>query len=183
MRLVDIMSNFQKHVLAPRAQTQDEMNLHFQGTFYNLGERYTDFTKVLFVCFFYSALFPSGFFFGSVILCFQYLVDRYCLMRIWGWTPFIGSQLAVFSRKFFFSGAIIAFAVVSSYVWAQFPYDNVCDPLEPMFNDTAGIYTNVTTLEGKAVKGEDGLGDGTVEVVQNTSSVYCAQNFRYVESG
>jgi hypothetical protein len=41
LRLLDIMSNFQKHLLAPRANTQEEMNMHFQGTFYNLGERYT----------------------------------------------------------------------------------------------------------------------------------------------
>jgi hypothetical protein len=41
LRLIDIVSNLKKHVLAPRAKTQDEMNLNFQGTFYNLGERYT----------------------------------------------------------------------------------------------------------------------------------------------
>lgn len=41
LRLVDIVGNFKKHVLAPRAKTQEEMNLSFQGTFYNLGERYT----------------------------------------------------------------------------------------------------------------------------------------------
>ena len=41
IRLLDIVGNFKKHVLAPRAKTQEEMNLNFQGTFYNLGERYT----------------------------------------------------------------------------------------------------------------------------------------------
>lgn len=32
MRLSDYMTNFKKHVLAPRAKTQEEMNLSFQGT-------------------------------------------------------------------------------------------------------------------------------------------------------
>jgi hypothetical protein len=41
LRLIDVAGNFKKHVLAPRAKTQEEMNLNFQGTFYNLGERYT----------------------------------------------------------------------------------------------------------------------------------------------
>jgi hypothetical protein len=41
LRLSDWMSNLKKHVLAPRARTQEEMNLSFQGTFYNMGERYT----------------------------------------------------------------------------------------------------------------------------------------------
>jgi hypothetical protein len=68
------MGNLKKHVLAPRANTQAEMNLGFQGTFYNLGERYTDLTKVLFVVFFYSALYPLAFFFGAAILFVQYYV-------------------------------------------------------------------------------------------------------------
>lgn len=56
LRLLDIWGNIQKHFFAPRARTQELMNSYFQGTYYNLGERYTDMTKVLFVCFFYSSL-------------------------------------------------------------------------------------------------------------------------------
>ena len=41
LRLLDIWGFFRKHVLAPRARTQETMNLNFSGTFYNLGERYT----------------------------------------------------------------------------------------------------------------------------------------------
>ena len=49
IRLFDLVGNLKKHILAPRASTQDLMNANFQGTFYNLGERYTDLTKVLFL--------------------------------------------------------------------------------------------------------------------------------------
>jgi hypothetical protein len=35
------MTNAKKHIIAPRAQNQEDMMLWFQGTFYNLGERYT----------------------------------------------------------------------------------------------------------------------------------------------
>ena len=56
LRLLDLWGNVQKHVFAPRSRTQEVMNSFFYGTFYNLGERYTDMTKVLFVCFFYSSL-------------------------------------------------------------------------------------------------------------------------------
>jgi len=78
LRLGDLFGNFKKHVLAPRSRTQEEMNLNFQGTKYNLGERYTDLTKVLFVCFFFSALYPAAFFFGAAILIVQYMVSRLC---------------------------------------------------------------------------------------------------------
>jgi hypothetical protein len=75
LRLLDLWGNVNKHLFAPRARNQELMNLSFQGTFYNLGERYTDLTKILFVCFFYSALFPAVFFFGFAILLVQYYVS------------------------------------------------------------------------------------------------------------
>ena len=37
----DMTGNFQRHVLAPRAMTQHEMNRLFVGTPYRLGERFT----------------------------------------------------------------------------------------------------------------------------------------------
>lgn len=69
------MTNAKKHLLAPRARTQEQMNHFFQGTYYNLGERYTDLTKILFLVFVYSPLFPAAFFFGSAILFVQYYVS------------------------------------------------------------------------------------------------------------
>jgi hypothetical protein len=41
LRLSDYMTNTKKHIIAPRAQNQEDMMLWFQGTSYNLGERYT----------------------------------------------------------------------------------------------------------------------------------------------
>ena len=40
LRLIDIVGNIKKHILAPRTRTQEQMNSNFTGTFYNLGERY-----------------------------------------------------------------------------------------------------------------------------------------------
>jgi hypothetical protein len=41
LRILDISGNLQRHVIAPRALTQSEMNLNFLGTPYRLGERFT----------------------------------------------------------------------------------------------------------------------------------------------
>lgn len=88
------MTNAKKHLLAPRARTQEQMNMYFQGTFYNLGERYTDLTKILFLVFNYGALLPAAFFFGSAILIIQYYVsgninyEVACLFVIWNLTMF-----------------------------------------------------------------------------------------------
>ena len=40
------MGHIHRHVLAPRAATQDAMNLMFRGEPFELAERYTDMTKV-----------------------------------------------------------------------------------------------------------------------------------------
>ena len=41
LRYIDIGGNFQRHIVAPRALTQAEMDLNFLGTPYRLGERFT----------------------------------------------------------------------------------------------------------------------------------------------
>ncbi len=95
-------------------------------------------------------------------------MDRYSLLRIWGWAPLFGSELAVFSRRFFFNGALIAFAVVSSCIWAQFPYDNVCDLKEGESQAVlSGNYTIVTS---------DGVELDPVKVDQETNVVFCDQS-------
>ena len=174
MRLSDYMGNLKKHVLAPRARNQEQMNRSFQGTFYNLGERYTDFTKILFVCFFYSAFYPAALFIGSAILAIQYFVDRFCLLRIWGWSPNVGAQVAKLSRRYFFTGSLIAFAVVSSVSFASFPYDNVCAPLQDNSTiDFSGVYVDVKDGNGELVN------NGTVVITNSTNFIFCSQSLRY----
>lgn len=175
--------------------------LWFQGTFYNLGERYTvsrnnvstqvpcimrsisifnklpslqDLTKILFVVFFYSSLFPFVWVFGFVILSLQYMVDRFSLFRIWGWNPQLGAELASFSRKYMILGCLAVFAVISSFVFAQFPYDNVCDPPNPV-TGVARQYLGVRDANGEFLN--EGTGsDGIAVVFQDTSVQFCDQS-------
>jgi hypothetical protein len=46
LQLLDIGGHVNRHILAPRAKTQDAMNLNMQGQQYELAERYTNMTKV-----------------------------------------------------------------------------------------------------------------------------------------
>mmetsp|Transcript_29806 Transcript_29806/g.49189 ORF Transcript_29806/g.49189 Transcript_29806/m.49189 type:complete len:964 (-) Transcript_29806:41-2932(-) len=176
LRLFDPVGNLGKHFVAPRARTQESMNNWFHGTVYNLGERYTDMTKVLFLCFFYSALYPAGFFFCGAILLVQYYTDKYCLMRIWASAPFLGPKLAVFSRRYFFTGALFAYVMVASYDWAQFPYDNLCDPETTDGTNYSRSYTNVFFLGDKNEENPR-----TLEVEQNSNVVACDQSWRNVD--
>lgn len=91
-------------------------------------------------------------------------------MRIWGYSPFVGSEVAQFSRKYFFSGAILAYAVISAYAWAGFPYDNLCPEAES--SGAAGVYINAT------VASEKNDGPQNITVVDEQFFQYCRQNWR-----
>jgi Calcium-activated chloride channel len=46
IQLLDPLGHIQRHILAPRSNTQDAMNLKMQGASFELAERYTNMTKV-----------------------------------------------------------------------------------------------------------------------------------------
>lgn len=46
IQLLDPWGHIQRHILAPRANTQDAMNLKMQGAVFELAERYTNMTKM-----------------------------------------------------------------------------------------------------------------------------------------
>jgi hypothetical protein len=134
-----------------------------------------DLTKILFVVFYYSSLFPFVFVFGFIILSIQYFVDRFSLFRLWGWNPQLGAELATFSRKYMILGCLAVFAIVSSFIFAQFPYDNVCDPPDPR-TGVAGGYAGVTLANGQLVNEGVTGSEGIVVVNQDTSVVFCDQS-------
>jgi hypothetical protein len=136
--------------------------------------------------FYYSALFPAGFFFGFVILLTQYYLDKFSLTRLWRPTPKLGADLATFSRRFFFTICLVAFAVVGAIWWAQYPYDNLCSPLEESVAWEGDItFSNVTDLANNLIQGGNNLArdnngdliDGQV-TVDGFEYVYCNQDWR-----
>jgi len=77
-------------------------------------------------------------------LAVHYLVDKFCLLRNWGRAPMLGSKIAHLSRNYFFTVAVGVYAIMSSYNFASFPYDNACvvqgaeSPYSGSFNATNG---------------------------------------------
>jgi len=48
-------------------------------------------------------------------------------MRSWKRPPQQGTEVAKFSRRYFFSLACVAMAIISSFYWSGFPFDNLCE--------------------------------------------------------
>eukprot|EP00592_Proboscia_alata_P021321 CAMPEP_0194418704 /NCGR_PEP_ID=MMETSP0176-20130528/17880_1 /TAXON_ID=216777 /ORGANISM="Proboscia alata, Strain PI-D3" /LENGTH=266 /DNA_ID=CAMNT_0039225345 /DNA_START=31 /DNA_END=831 /DNA_ORIENTATION=+ len=67
-------------------------------------------------------------------------------MRTWKRAPKIGKEVSEFSRKYFLTTAVIALAVVSSYFWSGFPYDNLCDDGIITRNSTNSEYIGGQTI-------------------------------------
>jgi len=124
--LVDPVGHIQRHYSAPRAKTQDAMNILFEGLPYELAERYSDMTKILFLCLFYSSIFPFSFFMCAISLTLKYWVDKWNLMRTWKRAPALGPVITRMSRQYFYLIAVGFMAVFSSYYWSAFSFDNLC---------------------------------------------------------
>jgi amino acid transporter len=62
----------------------------------------------------------------SFALLVKYFVDRFSLMRTWKRAPQLGPGVSTFSRRYFFSLACVAMAIISSFYWSGFPFDNIC---------------------------------------------------------
>ncbi len=126
LQLFDVGGNLSRHIFAPRAKTQVEMNRNFAGTQVFLAERYANLMKYLFLIAWYCGLYPAAFFMGAFALLIVYFVDRFSLMRSWSRTPQLGTQISDFARNYFTPVALVLMAVSSAYTWSGFPFDNLC---------------------------------------------------------
>mmetsp|Transcript_9917 Transcript_9917/g.16467 ORF Transcript_9917/g.16467 Transcript_9917/m.16467 type:complete len:1175 (-) Transcript_9917:117-3641(-) len=167
-RLSDPVGHFKRHILAPRARTQDAMNVNMRGTPVELAERVTDSTKMIFLTFWYSAIFPAGFFLCSLVLIVKYYTDQFGLMRTWKRVLPVGNRIANFGRRYFISTSVVAFATISSYAWSGFPYDNLCDNEGRVDTSYVGNWTLKTGETGEEV-------DAMVSE-SDSSFRYCLQN-------
>ena len=96
-------------------------------------------TKVMFLAFWYSSIFPGALFLCSVALLVNYYTDRFSLMRTWKRAPRVSTEISTYSRRYFFSSACILLVGMSSFYWSAFPFDNLCPASE---DDMAA--TNIT---------------------------------------
>lgn len=127
LRYLDFGSIVKRHFLAPRAKTEEELFNCFNGGKYNLAERFTDYTKVLLLCTFYSAFYPPIYFLGACILFLQYWMDKFLLLRSWYRAPYVGPETSRFSRTYFNSLAILLGVISSAFAYAKSPYTMLCN--------------------------------------------------------
>mmetsp|Transcript_36061 Transcript_36061/g.78980 ORF Transcript_36061/g.78980 Transcript_36061/m.78980 type:complete len:445 (-) Transcript_36061:1655-2989(-) len=147
VQLLDPMGHINRHFLAPRAKTQEGMNLKFSGALYELAERYTNMTKLLFLALWYCSIYPMSLFLCAAATFINFFSDRFSLMRTWKPAPKLGNRISRMSRKYFSPTAVIAMAVISSYSWTGFPYDNLCETNETVNDSSYYGRHNITAAD------------------------------------
>jgi hypothetical protein len=105
-------------------------------------------TKIFFLALWYSAVYPAGLFMASLALFVNYFTDRFSFMRTWKRAPQIGTEVSKISRKYFFSLANVAMAVLSSLYWSGYPYDNLCDTGQDVKSSYPAYSGNFTVAIG-----------------------------------
>jgi len=159
LRYLDFMTILNRHYFAPRAKTEEEMFACFKGGWYNLAERFTDFTKVLLLCTFYSTFYPLIYFFGAGVILAQYWMDKFLLLRSWQRCPYFGPEAAKFSRTYFNTAAILLGAISSGYAIASSPFTYLCSCGDnnkecnmpgTEYNNVQLLDSTVTTIETSA---------------------------------
>jgi len=97
IRALDPYDLFMRRVVGPQQPTQRAMNRFWSGAEWTIAERYTDVAKTLFVGMFYAAAVPVGLWLTAASMLVNFLVDHYCLLRLWGRKPDFDDQI---SRRF-----------------------------------------------------------------------------------
>ena len=82
VQLLDPVGHLQRHYFAPRASTQDMMNLKMQGQVFELAERYTNMTKILFLSLWYCSIYPGALFMCAFILFVNYFVGTFLVFTV-----------------------------------------------------------------------------------------------------
>lgn len=128
-------------------------------------------TKVIFLAFFYSVIFPAGFLFGALAILATYTTDKFLLLRSWGQLPELGDDVAKLSRRFFFPLCLVVLAIVSEFYWSAYPFDNVCESDDVVSSYSHAKFIGTHSVSTMSVSGSSSTsyevtlhGDGTAKV-------------------
>lgn len=102
-------------------------------------------------------------------------------MRTWKRAPHLGSNISMVSRQYFFSLAIVALALVSSYYWASFPFDNICETSATVPTTETGTWTVDVIKSSNDV--EEHTTYQVVLTEDDNQYKYCIQDFMRYPKG
>ncbi len=174
LQLLDIGGNIQRHYTAPRARTQEKMNLCMRGTEVMIAERYANMTKLVFLALWYCPLYPGVLLICAIALYVNYFADKFSLTRTWKPAPKLGSSMSKFNRTIIFPIMLIIMVFVATRSWENFTYDSLCTN-DSVLNFESSATSGSTTFQ---LDGIEGIIDNSEVVVtpSSTEFFFCNSN-------
>lgn len=194
IQVLDPFTNLLKHFVAPRADSQEKMNLYFRGTDMFLAERYTNLTKIVFLSVWYCPLYPAVLFMAALALWVNYFMDRFSIMRTWKPQPKLGQCISLYTERFVFPATILVMSFIALWSWEHFRFDHLCETedflQQEYFNTTWQLKSTdyVTTVDTNVILSNDTRNHEFCKSEEWATSdqsdiVQIYQNFNYVNIG
>lgn len=121
---LDLYNLTKKYIFAPIfSKSQRDYNGYWKGSEWDLAERYSSLSKVIFVTLFYSLLIPLSYFVCAGTLMFAFYFDRFMLFCRWIPAPMMDSTLALYVRRIGLI-SVVAHMYVSSRLLYSWPMDS-----------------------------------------------------------
>mmetsp|Transcript_36119 Transcript_36119/g.52922 ORF Transcript_36119/g.52922 Transcript_36119/m.52922 type:complete len:866 (-) Transcript_36119:573-3170(-) len=180
VHMLDILHNIKRHIFAPFSANQETMDSNFHGSIQHLGEKYTAMTKIIFLCIFYSPIFPASFFYGAFAYAANFYTDKFLFFRSWAAIPRIGNDVAVLSRNFYFPMTLVIMVIMSEFYMSAYPFDSLCDTYDFVNNGDEVLSQYIGTHRAYLASGGGNSEAVTVTVNGDVSDrVYrfCSQDF------
>mmetsp|Transcript_606 Transcript_606/g.975 ORF Transcript_606/g.975 Transcript_606/m.975 type:complete len:793 (-) Transcript_606:298-2676(-) len=180
VHMLDIWNNIKRHIFAPFSANQETMDSNFHGSIQHLGEKYTAMTKIIFLCIFYSPIFPASFFYGAFAYAANFYTDKFLFFRSWAAIPEIGNDVAKNSRHLYFPLTLIIMVIVSEFYMSAYPFDSLCDT-DDFVNNGNEVFSEYTGTHTAYLASGDGNSEAVTVTVNGNGSdrVYrfCSQDF------
>ncbi|CAM9506878.1 unnamed protein product [Discosporangium mesarthrocarpum] len=136
--MLDINGRIMRHFVARSAKTQDKTNSFFNGTKVLIAERYSSMLKTMFVCLFFSAIFPQGYFIASMALFMTFWASKFCLFNVWKTPPPVDQKLATITSRYLLL-ALLIHILVSVQFYRGWPFDRLCPTDEVVTSDFSDV--------------------------------------------
>jgi hypothetical protein len=137
LSLIDMPGFVMKYIFGPLyVITQSELNMIWSGRPWDLAERYTNLSKILFVSLFYAILTPMSLFICAIAFYLTFQVDRYLLLRRWEEPSMLNSDVAKRLRQ-----QMILCVAAHMFITSRFIYSWPMD--QAYYDVTRNTYSKV----------------------------------------
>ena len=122
LRLMDPYTWIMRYYFGKSAITQAKLNSYWNGAAWNLGERYTDIMKTIFVSLSFLQILPTGIWITGSCLAITYWIDKFLLLRHWKVPPAYDERVGKAARRFLIV-MVFWHLLITRWMYLRWPFN------------------------------------------------------------